>query len=172
MSAVVVPNPQPVSNLCRKPRPIVEAMNEIHPAARFFSAGHPINEFLSFEIEEAGKGRVILDFTASDSFILDPATGEVHSGLATLVLDMIMGSTVMGELEEIKPIATAGLTTQHMRRPKGGEKLRCATEFQGIHADLAHVSAKLTAQDSGEVLSTATGTFMVGTRSKPLGYRV
>lgn len=147
-------------------------MNEPHPAERFFSGGHPIVQYLALEFKGASNGVLVVELAAPEAFVVDVKTGRLHPGLATLVLDTVMGSTVMGELERIQPIATAGLTTQHMRRPVAGEKLICTARFGGIHQDMAHVGAQLTARDTAEVLSTASGTFMIGTRSKPLGVRV
>ena len=77
----------------------------------------------------------------------------------------------MGWLDVIRPIATTGLTVQHLRRAKAGDNLICRVSKVGIHADIAHVTGQLLTAD-GEVLSIATGTFMTGTRAKPLGVRV
>jgi acyl-coenzyme A thioesterase PaaI-like protein len=145
-------------------------MNEIHPAERFFSSAHPLSSYLPVKFEGVEDGVLTISFTAPQQFVVH---GEnLHSGLATLILDTAMGGVVMGNLDKIQPIATAGLTVQHMRRPAAGEKLQCKAWVEGMHAGMAHVSGRLLAGDSGEVLSTATGTFMIGTRAKPLGVRV
>ena len=147
-------------------------MKQLHPIQRFFSKGHPITEFVSLEFEGIRDGVLTVGIRPSDAFVFEQKSNVLHSGMATLVLDSVMGGTVMGELEQLQPIATAGLTVQHLRRPQLGEYLQCQTVFMGIHNDLAHVNAQLVVKDTQEVLSTATGTFMIGTRSKPLGVRV
>lgn len=140
-------------------------------AELFFSARHPIIALLRVRLVAMRERWVEVTLEGSAKFVADPASGRLHSGFATLALDMVMGGAVMGSLEKIQPIATAGLTAQHMRRPQVGEKLVCRASCDGIVHDVAHVSAQLLAAKTGEVLSTATGSFMIGTRAKPLGDR-
>jgi len=147
------------------------AENEIHPAERFFSAGHPINTYLKVRFVGVEAETLTVELEAPQSFVVDQASGEVHSGLATLILDTVMGGAVMGSMAVIRPIATAGLTVQHLRRPRAGEKLLCKAHKIGFHSDIAHMNGQLMTRQ-GEVLATATGSFMMGTRSKPLGARV
>lgn len=145
--------------------------NQTHPVERFFTAAHPINSYLKVRFVGIEADTLTVELEAPHAFVVDPATGEVHSGLATLVLDTVMGGAVMGSMEVIRPIATAGLTVQHLRRPKGGEPLLCKAYKVGFHSEIAHMTGQLLSRD-GEVLATATGAFMMGTRSKPLGARV
>lgn len=147
-------------------------MSQLHPLQRFFHSGHPISQFLKIDFEKAEGRTVSVLAEASEAFVSDPASGTIHSGFATLILDSVMGGSVMAQLDPIRPIATAGLTTQHLRRPQKGEMLRCEVVFQGIHADMAHMNGCITNADTDEILSTATGTFMIGTRAKPLGARL
>jgi acyl-coenzyme A thioesterase PaaI-like protein len=149
----------------------VVAMSQVHPAERFFSSAHPISKFLTIDAYEADDRSLTVRFKAPSAFVEIAASGRIFSGLATLVLDTILGGAVMGSLKQLQPIATVGLTTRHMRRPKSGEALACSARVVGTHAGMAHVTGELTAAD-GEILSTATGVFMIGTRAKPLGERV
>jgi hypothetical protein len=59
-----------------------------------------------------------------------------------------------------------------MRRPRIGEKLVCKASCEGFHNDIAHITGLLANSETGEVLATAAGTFMIGTRAKPLGTRL
>ncbi|MEZ5871463.1 MAG: PaaI family thioesterase [Nitratireductor sp.] len=143
-----------------------------HPAEIFFSSNHPISSYVSVRFVGVENHVLTIALEAPAAFVDNEVTGEVHSGLATLILDTVLGGAVMGEMEKIQPIATVGLTTQHMRRAVKGEPLLCRARFEGIHRDMAHMSGMLVNADTGETLSTATGTFMLGTRSKPLGARL
>jgi acyl-coenzyme A thioesterase PaaI-like protein len=145
-------------------------MDNQHPLERFFSAQHPLSSYLSFRLLGNESHVLTAELVASEAFVTDPESGKMHSGFASLVMDTVFGGTVMGEMERMQPIATIGLTTQHLRRARLGETLICEARFEGIHEGVAHVSGRLTV--AGEILSTATGTFMIGTRSKPLGVRV
>jgi acyl-coenzyme A thioesterase PaaI-like protein len=144
----------------------------MHPAERFFSSGHPLSSYLTIRSYDADGGKVTIHFDAPAAFVSGSDGRTLHSSLATLVLDTVLGGAVMGSLDKIQPIATVGLTTQHMRRPVAGEKLACSAFVEGIHADMAHVTGRLVSQADGQTLSTATGTFMIGTRATPIGERV
>jgi acyl-coenzyme A thioesterase PaaI-like protein len=146
-------------------------MDDITPVERFFTSYHPANATLNVRYLGFSDGVLAVELEASPDFVADPATGALHTGFATLALDTVMGGAVLGSLEKVQPFATAGLTSQHMRRPVAGEKLICRAKCEGIHSDIAHMSAQLATAD-GEVLSIAAGTFMIGTRAKPLGSRV
>lgn len=147
-------------------------MTKTHPAERFFSSDHPISRFLTIDAYEFDASSLTVRFNGPPAFVEDEASGRLHSGLATLMLDTILGGAVMGSLKQLQPIATVGLTTRHMRRAKAGEALACSARVVGEHAGMAHVTGELSARADGEILSTATGVFMIGTRAKPLGERL
>ena len=142
-----------------------------HPIEQYFSFKHPLTEYLPMEYAGLEDGLLTMRVDVPEHFVADPETGAVHSGFATLVLDTVLGGAVLGHLKVPQPIATVGLTTQHLRRAVRGEKLVCRVKVEGIHYDMAHLSGQL-ASTGGETLSTATGTFMIGTRAKPLGARL
>ena len=147
-------------------------MDILHPAQRIFTSEHPVTKTLDVEFLGVADGVLSVSFIAPASMVSDTQSGLVHSGLTTLILDTVMGGVVMGEMDPVQPIATTGLTVQHLRRPLAGEKLLCRAKVEGMHADVAHVTGRLVTEDDGELLAAATGSFMMGTRSKPLGVRV
>lgn len=147
-------------------------MEPLHPAQRIFTSEHPVTKTLSVRFLGVENGVLSVSLIAPDSMVSDPESRTVHNGMATLILDSVMGGVVMGEMEQVQPIATTGLTVQHLRRAKAGEELLCRAKVEGMHVDIAHVSGLLLGIDGNECLSTATGSFMIGTRSKPLGDRV
>ena len=147
-------------------------MADMHPAERFFSAQHPINAYLKVRFVGVDETTLSVELEAPEAFVVDPSTREVHSGLATLVLDTVMGGAAMGTMKVIRPIATTGLTVQHLRRAKAGEALVCKAVKVGEHSQIAHMTGELRSRENGDILTTATGTFMLGTRARPLGARL
>jgi acyl-coenzyme A thioesterase PaaI-like protein len=144
----------------------------VHPAEQFFSIEHPLSGYVAIKVEDADEQKLSVSLTAPQCFVGDARTGMIHSSLATLVLDSVMGGAVMGALGRMQPIATVGLTVQHLRRPLSGEQLRCQVWLSGIESEMAHVAGELHSAAERKILSTATGIFMIGTRSVPLGVRV
>jgi acyl-coenzyme A thioesterase PaaI-like protein len=147
-------------------------MEHVNPAERFFSSQHLVNAFLKIRYRGIDGNTLTVDLVGAPEFVIDAQSGTLHTGFATLALDTVMGGAVIGTMEKIQPIATAGLTTQHMRRPKSGERLVCQAKCEGFDGDVAHITGVLASAETGETLATAIGTFMIGTRAKPLGTRL
>ncbi len=78
-----------------------------------------------------------------------------------------MGGAVMGALGNLQPIATINLTTQHLERPVLGDKILCTAHVQRIENQVAVVSGTVTRSQNNEILASAIGSFMIGTRSTP-----
>jgi len=147
-------------------------MEHVNPAERFFASQHLVNAFLKIRYLGIDGQTLTVELEGAPEFVIDAGTGALHTGFATLALDTVMGGAVIGTMDKIQPIATAGLTTQHMRRPQSGEKLVCRASCEGFHSNIAHMTGTLANAETGEVLATAAGTFMIGTRAKPLGTRL
>lgn len=93
---------------------------------------------------------------------------HTHTGFITLFLDTVMGSCVLGEIENPQSIATIKLTTNHIERPKIGEHLACEATFEREANEIAYVSGKVFAGDEKKLIATAIGTFMIGTATKSI----
>ncbi len=143
--------------------------NTPHPIELFFSSAHPMSEYVDADFTGSAGGTVKLTLEASDHFVRDGETGEVHTGFLTVVLDSIMGGAVMGVLEKLQPIATVGLSVHHLRRPRAGEAICGEAQCTSTYNDLAYVTGEILSADSGELLAMASGTFMIGTRATPIG---
>ncbi|MCF6320583.1 MAG: PaaI family thioesterase [Rhizobiaceae bacterium] len=79
-----------------------------------------------------------------------------------------MGGCVMGSLDKIQPIATVNLSIQHLRQPVLDEVLICSAQVEGLENQIAVVTGKVTSFEDNLVLASAVGSFMIGTRAKPL----
>jgi len=135
-----------------------------HPIDLFFSEAHPLTAYVSPDFSGTSGSHVVFTLNAPDHFIQDSKTGELHTGFATIVLDSVMGGSVMGVMTEFKPIATVGLSVSHLRRPIAGEKITGEASCDGVYEGLAYVKGELRDGD-GEPLAIASGTFMIGTRA-------
>ena len=85
-------------------------MEDKHPIEQYFSFKHPLTEYLPMEYVGLADGVLTMNIDVPDHFVADPATGAVHSGFATLVLDTVLGGAVLGHIMLSQPIATVGLT--------------------------------------------------------------
>jgi acyl-coenzyme A thioesterase PaaI-like protein len=143
-------------------------MDKPHPARIFFSPAHPLSAHVPMRFADCSERTLTVEVRAPEAFRADGGTPQLHSGFATIVLDTVMGGSVFGSIEKLQPIATVGLNVQHRRRPLAGEELVCQADVVGVHDEIAHVRGTL-ATAQGETLAIAVGTFMIGTRSTPIG---
>ena len=94
---------------------------------------------------------------------------SVHSGFSTLLLDTVMGASALASLKQLMPIATIKLTTNHMNTPMIGERLVCIAREQSEVNSVSYQYGELRIAETDELLSSAIGTFMLGTTLTPGG---
>lgn len=138
-----------------------------HPAQVLFTDAHPLTAALNMKFEGVIDHTLTVTLKAPKSFA-DQSRTYTHTGFTTLFLDTVMGSCVLGEIENPQTIATIKLTTNHFERPKIGEQLVCEAMFETERNEIAYVSGKVFAGEEKRLIATAIGTFMVGTATKSI----
>ena len=139
-----------------------------HPAKIFFSSAHPLFSIFDMEFVEATPTILSMKFIAQKEFVESEQTGRLHSGFCTLILDSVMGGSVMGSLEKIQPIATINLTTQHSHHALLDDAILCSARVERIEDQVAVATGKVISPKNDELLASAIGSFMIGTRAVPL----
>ncbi|MDJ0612580.1 MAG: PaaI family thioesterase [Rhizobiaceae bacterium] len=138
-----------------------------HPAEVLFSEGHPLTAALNMKFIPVGESSLRVELDAPESFA-DSNGSHTHSGFSTLLLDTVLGSCAIGKLEKMQPIATIKLTCNHLRRIIIGDAIYCLAEWNGEENSVSFVGGEIRRQKDDQLLSTAIGTFMIGTASRPL----
>lgn len=138
-----------------------------HPAQVLFTDKHPLTAALNMKFEGVVDHTLTVTVNAPASFA-DQDGIHVHTGFSTLFLDTVMGSCVLGEIENPQAVATIKLTTNHMERAKIGEKITCRATFDSAKNEIAYVSGKLYAGLEERLIASAIGTFMIGTATKSI----
>ena len=147
------------------------AIGEMLRSARDFLA-HEHSLFRTLELRPIliGKGKATFSMVLPADFAA--ADGAIHGGLYTIILDSIFGLAVFTALEEIKPIATINLRTDHIGSIEPGARALCEASCDAVRADVAYVSGRLTAEATGDLLASGAGAFMVGTKGPMKGMRL
>lgn len=140
-----------------------------HPSQFLFSSSHPFTTEFDVEFLSYVKGELSVSVETSAKYADAGAPTEAHTSFSSLVLDTAMGCCVLGELETFVPIATLSLNINHHRRPKMGERLICRAVYHGRSGDVSNVTAEMTGNLDNSIVATGIGTFMIGTRSRPVG---
>ncbi|MEM0927956.1 MAG: PaaI family thioesterase [Pseudomonadota bacterium] len=126
-----------------------------------FRDEHPLFGGLQPRPVSANRGRLVIELTPGENFLHD---GEIHPGLMTIILDTILGASVWSMLDSFTPIATINLQTDTQNHANPGKVITCEALCEDICDDVAITRGRATSED-GTLLSTAAGTFIVGTRS-------
>ena len=138
-----------------------------HPAQLLFTDKHPLTADLNMKFEGVIDHTLTVTLNAPETFAGQDGI-HTHTGFSTLFLDTVMGSCVLGEIENPQTIATIKLTTNHLGKAKIGEKVICHATFEGEENEIAYVSGKILAGKKEGLIATAIGTFMVGTATKSI----
>ena len=130
---------------------------------------HGIFSKLHLRATRIARGEASFNLTPDEDF----ADGEIiHGGVFTILLDTILAYTVWTRLDKFKPIATINLKTDYLSSVTPGTRIICDAICEGIEDDVAYCSGKATCKDTGRLIATAAGTFMVGTKGKSSGSRL
>jgi acyl-coenzyme A thioesterase PaaI-like protein len=157
-----------MSDEAQEINPTIGAM--LRSARDFLAHEHSLFRTLALQPVLIGRGQATFALTLPPAFA--DADGFIHGGLCTIVLDSIFGLTVFAAMESVKPIATINLRTDYVARARPETRVRCAAVCDAIDNDVAYVSGKLTQEDGGGLIATASGAFMIGTKGPMKGMRV
>lgn len=138
-----------------------------HPAELLFTEKHPLTAALKMKFIPEGVHTLRVELDAPVEFA-DQDEKHLHSGFATLLLDTVLGSCAIGNLKQMQPIATIKLTCNHIRRIQVEEAIYCRATWQGEENSIAYITGEIRQFSNDAILSNATGTFMIGTASRPL----
>ncbi len=130
-------------------------------ARAWLSHEHSLFRSLNLKPITIKKGKAVFSMDLPDTFA--DAHGGVHGGLKTIILDSIFGLTVFTTLSELAPIATINLHTDYLNKAKPGMRAICAAECTAQRDDVTYVSGDLKLEETGALLATGAGVFMVGT---------
>ena len=140
-----------------------------HASQLLFTSAHPLTTEFDLKFIECSDHVLVVSVVTPQSYASHVGAGHAHSSFTTLFLDTVMGSCVLGELDRLQPIATVNLSINHLERPEIGKVIVCRARFNGQVNDVAHVSSDLVYEENGALVATGSGTFMIGTRGRPLG---
>ncbi|HEY5337147.1 MAG TPA: PaaI family thioesterase [Rhizomicrobium sp.] len=97
----------------------------------------------------------------SEKLVGDPATGVVHGGVITGLLDHTSGIAVMAKLREPMPIATLDLRIDYMRPAKPHVEIVAECECVRVTHEVAFVRGTAHQGDASDPIALCTGAFML-----------
>lgn len=142
----------------RSDKPTMETMGF---AVRSFMEALPFSKALNMEMEEMGDGRAVISMPYSKDLVGDPATGVIHGGAVSALMDTCCGAAVMSHPSCPAGTATIDLRIEYLRAATPGQTIHTTATCYHVTRSVAFVRATAVDADAGRPVATATGTFTV-----------
>lgn len=134
-------------------------MTEPKNFVRQFIEALPHATALGMVLSELKDGVAVISMPYDLRFIGDPATGVIHGGAVSALMDTASGAAVM--CHPCQPVATAtiDLRIDYMRPATPGQRITARAECYHVTRSVAFVRVTTTDDDTVRPVATATGAF-------------
>ena len=129
--------------------------------ARKFIEALPHCEALAMSVDDVGDGIATMSMPYAENLIGDPATGVIHGGAVSALMDTCGGTAVMAHPSGPSMTATLDLRIDYMRAAAPGKTITATAECYHVTRSVAFVRAKAHDGDPSDPVATATGAFTV-----------
>ncbi len=128
--------------------------------ARQFIEALPHSRALGMVLEDIGPGYAVISMPYGPALVGDPATGVIHGGAVSALMDTCGGAAVMSHPEAPVSTATISLRIDYMRPAVPGQRIRARAECHHMTRSVAFVRATACDDDDSRPVATATGSFV------------
>lgn len=128
-------------------------------AARAFIEALPHAAALNMKLDEIGDGRATISMAYDARLVGDPATGVLHGGAISALMDTASGAAVMSHPEAPYSTATLDLRIDYFRPATPGQTVTARAECHHVTRSVAFVRVTATDQDESRPVAMGTGAF-------------
>lgn len=127
--------------------------------ARQFIQAIPQARALGMRILSMSAGRAEIEMPYDPTLVGDPATGVIHGGAVSTLMDTCGGAAVLSHPAGAGGTATLSLRIDYMRAATPGQPVRARAECYHVTRTVAFVRAVAHDDDAENPVAAATGTF-------------
>lgn len=130
--------------------------------ARQFIEAIPLAQALGMTLRRIGAGEAEIAMPWDARFVGDPASGVIHGGAVSALLDTACGAAVMSQMGQPGRTATLDLRIDYMRGATPGQGLVARAICYHTTRSVVFVRATAHDDDADRPVATATGAFTSG----------
>jgi len=138
-----------------------QSAEELARISRKFFGKIPWVKELGMELLHLADGVAVMRVPYAERLIGDPATGVIHGGVLTGLLDSCSGAAVMTHPSGPGTTATIDLRIDYMRAARPREPVTARAECYRVTRSVAFVRAVAYEDDPSDPVATAAGAFVV-----------
>ncbi len=126
----------------------------------------PFARALGMRLDHIGEGHAQISMDWDARFVGDPATGVIHGGAVSALMDTCGGAAVLS-YPGASGTATIDLRIDYMRAATPGQRITGRAECYHVTRRVAFVRATAHDEDSANPVATATGAFTFDRKEQP-----
>lgn len=119
----------------------------------------PWAQEIGMQVNSIERGKVSGKLVWSDHLVADPATGIVHGGVITSLLDNLGGMAVVSALDTFRTTATLDLRIDYMRPAEKGLDIAATAECYHVTKTVAFINARAYHPANEKIIASASGAF-------------